>query len=389
MCRSTGASGGHAMLDLGAAGYSILAVSAVAGSAVVGFILLTYAAHCFLTIVVESGCGNDEVRWPREGVVDWLLKPVYCVWLHVPWAALFGIGLLPWLVDDAAAYFILLGCILYVLQPITLLSSLSAKSWVALLYLPFLARWRRWPATFVLVLMLALPLPLAAGLMVEAALAHSFWWALAAALAGPLALLWDARLLGRYGWLVTQTALPPPALRREPERIAGVEVEDPWAGPPPARPKPSRADPGETRALRMKVLPVEALELLDDAGEDEWTPDKKPYGVKSDAPPRGHQAEPLRAPPSDALLGEIAPYRLSAAPILSTPFTAPASSTERAPAAPLEPPTFAQAFGAGLFAFPFHGESLRVWANLAVLSLALLGCVRVLLVAVEEIVRLQ
>src|SRR5687767_3251312 len=128
------------MFDLGAAGYSIVAVSATAGLGVVGLMLVVYAAHCFLTVVIDSGCGIDEVRWPGEGIFDWMLKPVYCVWLLVGWAVLFGVILLPMLLRDPLVFGIALAAALYAVYPITLLSSLSAKSWVALLHRPLLHR---------------------------------------------------------------------------------------------------------------------------------------------------------------------------------------------------------------------------------------------------------
>jgi len=374
------------MLDLGAAGYSILAVSAVAGIAVVGFILVIYASHCFLAIVVDSGCGIDEIRWPHEGVVDWLVKPVYLAWLHLPWGVLFGVVLLPLFVGDAVTYFITLGCILFVLFPITLLSSLSAKSWLALLYPAFLRRWLRWPLTFLLVLLWSLPLPLAAWRLVELTMGRGFWWVFAAALVGPLALLFGARLLGRYGWLVTHTPLKDSGSQPSSGTVTGVRVEDPWAGPPPSpRPQPPRTDANEARALRMKLLPAEALEMLDDdALEDDLAPAAKPQEVRSEKQARESGPQRAEKPPE-----RVEPYRLSEAPTLSTPFAAPAQSAERRHTPPAEQPTFAQAFGAGLFGFPLYGESIRAWANLAVLTLALLGCVRVLLIAIAEIGRLQ
>ena len=51
---------------VGSAGYALIAVSATAGLAVVGFMLAVYGAHCFLTVVIDSGCGIDEIRWPSE-----------------------------------------------------------------------------------------------------------------------------------------------------------------------------------------------------------------------------------------------------------------------------------------------------------------------------------
>src|SRR5688572_25041897 len=107
------------MFDVGSAGYAIVAVSATAGLGVVSFLLAVYAAHCFLTVVIDSGCGIDEIRWPSESILDWMLKPVYCAWLLIPWTIGLGVLLSPLLLREPLIYGVALAAALYLVFPIT------------------------------------------------------------------------------------------------------------------------------------------------------------------------------------------------------------------------------------------------------------------------------
>jgi hypothetical protein len=387
------------MFNLGAAGYAIVAVSATAGLAVIGFILVVYAAHCFLTVVIDSGCGIDEVRWPGEGIFDWMLKPVYCGWLIASWAVLFGVVLLPMLLRDPLVYAATLTAVLYVVFPVTLLSSLSAKSWVALLHRPLLRRLARWPASFVTVLILGTPLLVGAAALVMLTALHSLWWAFLAAPVLPALGLWYARLLGRYAWLVTHTPLKKKKRRPEPaaaplaapEQVK-VKVEDPWAVKAPAPVKTAAERAIEENTTRNKYLPPEALERLDDDPpppvEDEWTSNKKPYGVMDEVQAR-ESWQPRQIDPLEDAEG----YDVGAA--APTPLAAPFSLTayydnylaeeakrrERTEAAPPPKPTYALAFGAGLFKFPFYAANVKTWINLSLLLLVWLFFLRMIVMA--------
>jgi hypothetical protein len=386
------------MFDIGAAGYTIVAVSATAGLGVVGFLLVVYAAHCFLTVVIDSGCGIDEVRWPGEGVFDWMLKPVYCGWLLFCWAVVFGVILLPMLLRDPLIFGVALAVVLYVVFPITLLSSLSAKSWVALVHPPLLRRLARWPTSYVTVLLLGLPLFGGVAILVGLTAAHSLWWVFLAALLLPALGLWYARLLGRYAWLVTHTPLKKkkrrtdaaPAAGAKPDRI-GVKVEDPWAVKAPAPVKTAAERAAEESTVRNKYLPPEALERLDDdpppPAEDEWTKDKQPYGVMGDAQAR-QSWQPRNVDP----LGDAEGYDVGdAAQALAAPFSLTAyydnylaeeaKRRERTEPTPPPRPTYALAFGRGLFLFPFYAANVKPWVNLALILLLWLFFLRMLVIA--------
>src|SRR6516162_9905967 len=52
----------------------------------VGIYMLIYAAHCFLSVLVGTASGGDEIGWPDDVIVDWLWKSVYLTWLFSVWA---------------------------------------------------------------------------------------------------------------------------------------------------------------------------------------------------------------------------------------------------------------------------------------------------------------
>src|SRR5260370_22686273 len=62
---------------------ALLFLLTLAWAVTVGSFVLTYASHCFLTIVEDTAAGNDEVHWPDEPPTDWLGKPFFLLWLLV------------------------------------------------------------------------------------------------------------------------------------------------------------------------------------------------------------------------------------------------------------------------------------------------------------------
>lgn len=368
---------------VGDAGYAIVAVSALAGVGVLGFMFVVYAAHIFLTIVIDSGCGIDELSWPREGIFDWLPKPPYLFWLAFGWLLLFGVVLLPLFLHDWLGFVAGLGLALIVVYPITLLSSLSAKSWVAFLHRPLLRRMAGWPMAYLVVLLLSVPLAAGAAALVWFSVGRSLWWALPAGVLMPAVLFWYARLLGRYAWLITHRPLrrkPRPAPK---SRAQGVVVEDPWgATPAPAFvPAATQTQPPQER---VKLMSEEPAKLMQEEPEDEWTPEKRPYGVMDEEKARASWQERH----TDSLEGE-AGYDITDAP-LAAPFSLTAyydkyMQEDEARRQRTEPPrlkpTFARAFGAGFWLFPFYTANLRTWIGLSLVTVALLGCLRLVVLA--------
>jgi hypothetical protein len=116
-----------------------------------------------------------------------------------------------------------------------------------------------------------------------------------------------ARLLGRVAWLAgfRTPALVERVKKRKRKRPRPLASHDPWAVPEEAQAKPAPQPPSSTQARQVETAitvrdpwaipsPVEprpqpsAPALQED--EDEWAPNKKPYGVAHDT---AHQPPPL------------------------------------------------------------------------------------------------
>ena len=120
-------------------GPAILVVCCLALMAIIGFFFTTYYCHCFLLVVIESAAGVNEVRWPSESIVEWITKPIYVFWVLLPL-------LVPPFVmfvatGNGIAFGVTVLLMLWLVAPLFFLSSLAAKSWLALLHGPLLARW--------------------------------------------------------------------------------------------------------------------------------------------------------------------------------------------------------------------------------------------------------
>src|SRR5262245_7644925 len=119
-------------MDVGAAGSLIIFFMLLILEVMLGFLALSYAAHSFLAIVVDTAAGSDEVVWPGDPLQDWLWKPWYLAWLVAFW--LVPVSLLVGLLALPLWKTCLLGLVLFwLIFPVSLLSSLSAGSrWVVL-----------------------------------------------------------------------------------------------------------------------------------------------------------------------------------------------------------------------------------------------------------------
>src|SRR5215510_13371897 len=125
--------------QLAGAGPAILISCSLAALGIIGFFFICYFSHCFLTVLVDSAAGIDEVRWPPEWITDWLTKPLYVLWILMPLLVVPGILLVA--TGNALVFGISMLVLLWALAPIMFLSSLAAKSWMTLLYGAFLRRW--------------------------------------------------------------------------------------------------------------------------------------------------------------------------------------------------------------------------------------------------------
>ena len=126
-------------MDIGAAGNLIIFFSLFIVLVLVGLLVGSYAAYSFLLTLSNTAAGNDEVLWPGEPITDWLFKVWYLGWLLAPWAvpASLVLGLTQLPVPLTA---LCLTALLWLIFPVTLLSSLSAHSQFVVLR-PTIIRW--------------------------------------------------------------------------------------------------------------------------------------------------------------------------------------------------------------------------------------------------------
>src|SRR5262245_47811108 len=68
---------------MGAASQVIPFMLLLALQCIVGFYVLSYAAHAFLTVVQDTAAGNDEVIWRDEPLLDRFWTVFYLAWIAV------------------------------------------------------------------------------------------------------------------------------------------------------------------------------------------------------------------------------------------------------------------------------------------------------------------
>ena len=125
------------------AGFVIIFVVAFVGCAIWSMIFLTFAAHYFLTTIIDSSGGHDEVQYPSEAVTDWWWKPIFCTWILGVFVIPVLMVLAPFLAKQPVALFACLGLTLWVLYPIGLLSALYSQNWLLFLHPWSIRFWRK------------------------------------------------------------------------------------------------------------------------------------------------------------------------------------------------------------------------------------------------------
>lgn len=316
---------------------------------IVGFYVLSYAGHAFLTVVQETAAGNDEVTWPDETLFDRFWRVFYLAWVAVcaaipaviVWPLLFG--LLP--KGNDALKVVLGGApVLWLTFPLCLLSSLSAGAFWMLLNPGLFRRAVKRPGSLVLfygqsaivwfgcvaLFSVSVLRGGAAGTLV-----------LVAAPAAAAGLLIYARLLGRLGWVISRARVIEARKPRAKKRPRQVRVEDPWADSEKGR----RQRRGPAVELPLDG-PVEGYDL-----EEEVAPEER----QSAKAPR-----PAPAPlPFD---GPAIPYDVSQEPPLPLPEVE--SSPEEEELArrhvPPVPPT-PWSLMTGIWSFPWYPSNTGVW----------------------------
>ena len=305
---------------LGNVGQLIFFFFTLAASVTVGLFTITYAAHCFLTIVEDTAAGTDEVRWPDEPPTDWYGKPFYLLWLlFLPVVPASGVILLfeSEILEGPLGILPLLLCITWLIFPLCLWSSLGASTSWLIVHFGMYRRVFRHPGLLGLFYLLTAPILVVAVALVYYGITSPSWLLLPlAAVTGSGLLFIYGRLLGRIAWKACQGL---PARKKKKKRLRGLASHDPWAGPveahdeqepveeivatpPPPKKRLGKStaaittvDPWATPAEPPSIpsLPNSSAEMEE---EDEWTPNKKPYGLARPDTGGGPPSKPAPKP---------------------------------------------------------------------------------------------
>jgi len=330
-----------------------------------GLYILAYTCNVFLTIAQQTAGGLDEITWPKDPWYDWIGKAVHLLLVVGVWMVPLGIVLRLIAPESPAASIALyvgvpaaLFCLLF---PITLLSSFSAGSPLALLRPEVLRRMARCSGGTSSFYLLSAPLCVAGAGAVYATLGHHLWYALPA-LATVLFLY--ARLIGRYSRLLGRVRLKGTKAKvdREVRRAAqAAQVDNPW-GPPAAEPPKKR--PKKKKRKAKAHDPWAAPE--ESAAEPERTESTvEGYGLARDEP----VAAPSRAqapPPVEGydVSPEEPPTRPKEVPLDGSP-----PIEEKRILSEAETPLPDRPLVQGVFSFPWYPSNLGTWGLLTLLFL--------------------
>ncbi len=381
----------------------------IAGFGIVGFFLVMYFAHCFLTVLIDSAAGQDEIRWPQESISDWLAKPIYVLWVLTPLLSVAIIVLTA--TGDARHFGITLLVLLWLVAPILFLSSLAAKSWMAFLYGPFLRRWARFLFAYVIFLIWSAVLVGLGAAMLVWSMLRLEGVAVAAVFLPALCLLYW-RIFGRYAWYVTTRRMRKPKKKMvNPAKGLKIERSDPWAQSEGEPTEVNREHSGSvdntesaertavtdlrdkftpvherdqlaSAAERDKVAAAEHLELLPlveeqtVVEEDEWTPNKKPYGVMTETDAKQSWIERRGTAGQDDESYDVENLSIGPPVSLFQYYVDREKKEEelreqgksvRQFVRPRKPPTLWQALTKEIVGFLIYPHTLRAWVNLGIL----------------------
>jgi hypothetical protein len=381
------------MFDVGAAGQTIIAVCTFVALILVGVVLIPYAAHCFLVTLEGTAAGNDDILWPDEPLVDWLWKGVFLLWMVGVWVVpiwlLVDVVLLRLLGLPAVGFFPAMVGVIWLLLPISLLSSLSGTTRWQILHLGLLKRLPRHAPALLLMYLMGGLLVLGAGALLFTSVAAPAWaLLLLAAPAGAAVLLIYGRLLGRVAWLIVY---------RSPQKRSRKKRGKDWEKNGPVMPvdAPEPAPPQGESAPEPPAAPA------DTEDEDEWAP-PKPYRLEEEAARarrqpakapiapqlekyemRTDESPPAQAPvPLDGYTPvELRQVRADSAAGLDLPERAAAAVArfDERMLRPREEPAPARPLWSGVYTFPWYRSSARAWVHLSLFGLVELALLKLLL----------
>jgi hypothetical protein len=270
---------------------ALIFMPALVGAVVFCFVFLLFACNYYLTVLESTGAGGKEVTWVAEPMLDNAWKLAYLGWLFGLWfgpAYIIGRAAIgnaaPWV--TLAIPFL----ILWILYPISQLSSLSSKSiWIPLNPDVF-ARLLQKPG-HVLVFFALSGVTLALfGVVFEWTFVRQGEWGLLF-LGAPLVVILGliyARLLGRLAFALRFTTglFPTKKKKRKPVAKAEEEPEPVRAPVQPADLPPLNSPEGELvgynilmsddplpvpkKRVRAEVAEAEATKATNDTRLDPW-----------------------------------------------------------------------------------------------------------------------
>ncbi len=381
---------------MGNAGPVILFVSLYAALGIVGVVTLSYAAHCFYTVLQDTAAGIDEVKWPTESAGEWMGKLALLGWQVLVWLMPLGLFLRAAGGSHPGEFVVLAGVILWLFFPVGVLSSIGGGSRWAFLQPKLLAG-------------LARIAPVALGFYAAVPLLLTFvlyWWYFAltrepllipvAAGFGAAGLLIYARLLGRVAWKLNTLEAPLPP-RPEPEEDMGprmpVSAHDPWSGPPRPKRKQPKAPPAAVTTEpgpdgadsdgpgAYGVAPAEQPTYPD------WMSPKKkrkgPPGAITDRPDPPDEAAEPEAPRRRPIEEPGEPYALSNEPLAPRPIPpeAPEASALEMRLAERTPQHHVPdlVLLSGVLTFPWYDACQRPWLWLTLVGSLAGGIMRMML----------
>jgi hypothetical protein len=284
---------------------AVIFMPAFAGAVIFGFIFLLYASHHYLTVLEGTATGSKEVTWISEPILDNFWKLWYILWLFGLWLGP-GYLLATAMASSANAPWVKLWlpvAIIWLLYPVSQLSSLSASTiWLPLTPDVF-ARLAQKPAVTLGFYALSIP--------VLALFAIAFKWAFLTKgewhllfIGAPLvvvASLLYARLIGRLAFVLRFTKSifrakkkkkPKPEAAREP-------YEEPEHEAPPRIPQPRDLPPINTVEgdltgydVNFDDEPRPRKRVVAEAAEVEGDGEKKPPARPKPPPIPSHRETP-------------------------------------------------------------------------------------------------
>jgi hypothetical protein len=370
--------------------------------ALLSLLVLSYTGHSFLDIFIDTAAGSDEVHWSRDPFQDWIFRFFYLVWLVAVWAAPAAL-VLKFLDLPRLIHFLCLFGVLWLVFPVTLLSSLSASSSLVLLRGVIVGLLLKHPAAlFRFYASSGLVLAVCGGLAYAGVLSEYSILLIPAAAAGAIGIFVYGRLLGRLAWLTSLRtgSKKKPADPPRPEEAERIVTFDPWHVPEkkkPAAPEPAKPSPPRQKSLPKKHTPrkpaARAYDPWAKPPEETARPAAKPSAIPvadpedplgpaqgtyelmaMDAPVPPTQQE--RIDPDVEGYGVSAPDEIAQAP---APVTPEIAKEEEQLAAPRKPPRLPpRPFLDGVYSFPFYPTSAGA-----------VGIVALGLLAVGSLLRLQ